>query len=338
MQVKDPPRVSIGLPTYNRPEPLELVLDCFHRQTFADFELIISDNASPDPAMKELCERYVNLDARFRYIRQSVNQGAERNFWFVYDCARAPLFMWASDDDLWPTDFLERGVGALDANSHASAWFCQIVNINMRGEVVREYPSFMRFQSSALKPLDLMRFLWEPEIMGKANLIYSIFRRQALSKVIDIFRCCPSTWGSDMNLVYGYLCRYDLIVDDRLRLQKRVPTEVVYPVRNPRSQIYAREDRRTYFGNYRRAAAGSGYWLLTTIVLSARSTYDYVASGRAGWDYEHSELRRQFENKGKRAGDKFGNWKARTRAQVVGFVARNLARIRARLPGSRADR
>jgi glycosyltransferase involved in cell wall biosynthesis len=279
------PRVSIGLPTYDRPELLELVLDCFRRQTFSDFELIISDNASPNPKVRELCERHAREDSRFRYVRQPVNHGPERNFWFVHDQARSQLFMWASDDDLWPTNFLEKGVAALDANPHASAWFCQVVNINIHGEVVRSYPSFTRFQSSSLKFADLARFLWEPEIMGKANLIYAIFRKPVLSGVIDLFRERPSTWGSDMNLVYGYLCRSNLLVDDQIVLQKRIPADTPEPTYDGRLLIYPREERAIYFQTYRRAAAGSGYWLLTAIVLAARSPYDYWYSGRAMEDY-----------------------------------------------------
>jgi glycosyltransferase involved in cell wall biosynthesis len=275
------PRVSIGLPTYNRPELLALVLECFRQQTFTDFELIISDNASPNPGVKEVCERYENLDPRFRYVRQHVNQGAEKNFWFVYDQAQAPLFLWASDDDQWPIDFLEKGVAALGRAPRAAAWFCQVVNINLHGEVARHYPSFRRFQSSTLKFVDLIRFLWEPEILGKANLIYSVFRRQALSEVVDIFRDLPSSWGSDMNLVYGFLCRSDLIVDERLALRKRVPAEVVNPSPDPRTHRYPREERAIYFENYRRAATGSGFASFTAAVLTARSVYDYLFLGGA---------------------------------------------------------
>jgi len=350
------PRVSIGLPTYNRPELLALVLESFRRQTFTDFELIVSDNASPNPEVKLLCERYANEDPRFRYVRQPFNQGALKNFWYVYDQARAPLFLWASDDDLWPAEFLERGVAALEAKPNASAWFCQVVNINMHGEILREYPSFRRFQSTMLKPLDLMRFLWEPEIMGKANLIYSIFRRPTLSDAIEFFREHPLTWGSDMNLVYGYLCRYDLVVDDQLVLQKRVsPGEVLDSVPNPRSHIYPREERAIYFENYRRAAAGTGYGLFTEAVLAARLAYDYSASGRAARDYEEWQLRLRrkrtlhgFEDWRKRTLHDFEDWcrrwmarmariphwrKTRTWARLRGFFARNFARIRARLPG-----
>jgi glycosyltransferase involved in cell wall biosynthesis len=303
------PRVSIGLPTYNRPELLALVLECFRHQTFTDFELFISDNASPNPEVRKVGERYAQQDSRFRYIRQPVNRGAERNFWFVYDQTRAPLFLWASDDDLWPVDFLERGVAALESNPRASAWFCQIVNINHRGKVVRSYPSFKRDQSGALKFVDLARFLWEPEIMGKANLIHSIFRRQSLSDVIDLFRERPSAWGTDMNLVYSYLCRFNLVIDDQVVLQKRVPTETVEPVFNARLLVPT-EERETYFKSYRLAAAGSRYWLLTAAVLTARSPYDYWYSGKARRDYEDWPLRRRF--------------------------VRVLGRIWARLAGSRA--
>jgi glycosyltransferase involved in cell wall biosynthesis len=310
------PRVSIGLPTYNRPALLALALESFRQQTFTDFELIISDNASPDPQVRQLCERYAGLDPRFRYVRQPINQGAERNFWFVYDQAKAPLFLWVSDDDLWPVEFLERGVAALEANPRASSWFCQVVNINIHGDVARSYPSFKRFQSGALKFVDLLRFLWEPEIMGKANLIYSIFRREAISEVIDMFRDRPLTWGGDMNLVYGYLCRFNLIVDDQLVLQKRVPVEAIDPVTDPRLYIYPREERAVYFQAYRRAAAGSGYLVFTAAVLLVRSAFDYWKSGRAAHDYEEWVLRRRFEER---------------RRVIVGIVGR----IWARLSGSR---
>jgi glycosyltransferase involved in cell wall biosynthesis len=323
------PRVSIGLPTYNRPELLALVLECFHRQTFTDFELIVSDNASPNPEVQKLCERYAQQDSRFRYVRQPVNQGAEKNFWFVYHQARAPLFMWAADDDIWPTDFLERGVAALDANPQASAWFCQVVNINLDGDVIRSYASFRRFQSTAFKFVDLARFLWEPEVMGKANLMYSIFRRETLSDAIDRFRALPTCWGGDMTLIHGYLCRFNLLIDDRVILQKRVPTNSIdHPVLNPRQHIYPREQRVIYFRNYRRIAAGSGYWLLTMAVLLARTPYDYFCSGRARHDYENWPSKQNAEDWWRRTKDH--RWTRNVRRAI-----RVWARLVALVGGSR---
>jgi glycosyltransferase involved in cell wall biosynthesis len=291
------PRISIGMPTYNRPELLAQALECFRQQTFSNFELIVSDNASPNPDVRRICERYVEQDSRFRYVRQPVNQGADKNFWFVYDQTKAPLFVWASDDDLWPQDFLENGVAALDANPSASAWCCEVVNINIDGDFARSYPSNKRFQSTRLKFVDLAYFLWEPEIMGKSSLYYSIFRRPSLGPVIDIFRPLPTSWGNDMNIVYGFLCRSDVIIDDRLAMQKRLPTlktDGVGP--NPRLHIYPRDQRAIYFRTYRLAAAGSGYGLLTSAVLAARAPYDYWCSGRARDDYRNWPPKRHAED------------------------------------------
>jgi glycosyltransferase involved in cell wall biosynthesis len=320
-KMRKEPRVSIGIPTYNRPELLKPVVESFQKQSFRDFEVIISDNGSPDPRVKELSEEVAASDDRFSYIRHAEDRGGDANFWFVYHQARAPLFMWAADDDLWPLDFLERGIAALDANPQASAWFCQVVNINGDGDIIRSYPSFRRFQSTTFKSIDLARFLWEPEIMGKANLIYSIFRRRTLSGAIEKFRALPTCWGGDMTLVYCYLCQFNLLVDDRVVLQKRVPAKSIDPVLNPREQIYPREERALYFRNYREAAAGTGYWLLTAAVLATRSAYDYWFSGRALHDYEDWALRRKFE---------------RFRKRIWSRFFRVLALVRARLPGSRA--
>ena len=68
-EMRKEPRVSIGLPTYNRPELLKLVVECFQKQSFRDFELIISDNGSPDPRVRELSEEIAASDDRFSYIR-----------------------------------------------------------------------------------------------------------------------------------------------------------------------------------------------------------------------------------------------------------------------------
>jgi Glycosyltransferases involved in cell wall biogenesis len=47
-QMQSPkPLVSIGVPTFNRPEGLRRTLECLTRQTYPTFEIIISDNATP---------------------------------------------------------------------------------------------------------------------------------------------------------------------------------------------------------------------------------------------------------------------------------------------------
>ena len=60
------PRVSIGMPVYNGQRFLREVLDSILAQTFADFELIISDNGSTDET-ESICREYAARDPRVSY-------------------------------------------------------------------------------------------------------------------------------------------------------------------------------------------------------------------------------------------------------------------------------
>lgn len=108
-----PPRLSIGLPVYNGEDYLAESLDALLGQTYTDFELIISDNASTD-ATADICRLYQEKDRRIRYIRQPNNIGSAPNHNFVFDVARGDLFKWAAADDLYAKDLLEQCVAALD--------------------------------------------------------------------------------------------------------------------------------------------------------------------------------------------------------------------------------
>jgi glycosyltransferase involved in cell wall biosynthesis len=107
------PRLSIGLPVYNGENTLAESLDALLGQSYEDFELIISDNASTDGTVG-ICRRYGKQDSRIRYIRQPRNIGRVPNHNFVVNQARGELFKWASSDDLYARDLLKRCVDALD--------------------------------------------------------------------------------------------------------------------------------------------------------------------------------------------------------------------------------
>ena len=85
------PRLSIGLPVYNGENYLAESLEALLGQSYEDFELIISDNASTD-GTADICRRYAKQDSRIRYIRQPHNIGCAPNHNFVIEQARGELF------------------------------------------------------------------------------------------------------------------------------------------------------------------------------------------------------------------------------------------------------
>ena len=100
------PTVSIGMPVFNGENFVCEAIDSLLAQSFTDFELLISDNASSDRT-QAICEAYAARDRRIRYVRQDQNIGAGRNFEFVLDHTRGQFFMWAAHDDVWAANWLE---------------------------------------------------------------------------------------------------------------------------------------------------------------------------------------------------------------------------------------
>jgi glycosyltransferase involved in cell wall biosynthesis len=122
------PRVSVGVPVYNGANGLAAALECVCDQTLHAIEIIVSDNGSTD-ATAEICRRFVDTDARIRYMRQPAPIPVTDNFKFVLKAARAPYFMWAAHDDLRDPDFIERLTAALERNPRAILAFGDTVEL-----------------------------------------------------------------------------------------------------------------------------------------------------------------------------------------------------------------
>lgn len=134
-------RVTIGLPVRNGGEFFAEALDSLLGQTYADFDLLISDNASTD-GTADLCRRYAKQDSRIRYIRQPTNIGLIGNTNFVMRNGTGEFFKLAAHDDLYGRDLLQRCVEALDARPELAAAHCWEARIDAGGAVIEamSYP------------------------------------------------------------------------------------------------------------------------------------------------------------------------------------------------------
>ena len=105
MTLGNAPTLTIGLPVYNGERYLRQALDSLLAQTFTDFELVISDNASTD-STPSICREYAEMDQRIRYVQQPTNIGAGPNHNLLPGLARGRYFKWASHDDLYDPDLI----------------------------------------------------------------------------------------------------------------------------------------------------------------------------------------------------------------------------------------
>lgn len=127
------PPITIGLPVYNGENYVGESIRCLRDQTFGDFRLIISDNASTD-ATEEIARSAARDDERVIYHRQRVNLGGPANYNFTLAQAEGEFFMWHAHDDLRDPRFLELAYAHMVDSRTTSVTFSRSIAIGPDGE------------------------------------------------------------------------------------------------------------------------------------------------------------------------------------------------------------
>lgn len=129
------PKITLAMPVYNGERYIQSAVDSILAQDFADFELIINDNASTD-STEAICRDYASKDARVRYIRNEKNLGAAPNYNLGYENARGDYLKWCAHDDLISPNFLSTCLKALEASPEASLAFGRTQCIDHEGKEI----------------------------------------------------------------------------------------------------------------------------------------------------------------------------------------------------------
>ena len=177
------PKISIGMPVYNGEKYIREALDSLLAQTFTDFELIISDNASTDNTEK-ICREYMSIDNRISYLRQVKNVGAVANFDFVLAQAKSSCFMWAAHDDVWDKEYLNSGLLLLsDENIDFvfPTFMVKSIKLGIYKVFKKEIFSFIDSMDRKLRVLKLSALHHDSH---KCNIVYSLFRTEFLKEAL----------------------------------------------------------------------------------------------------------------------------------------------------------
>lgn len=185
------PRVVVGLPVYNGQNFLRESIESVLAQTFTDFHLVISDNASTDDTAA-ICQEYVKRDSRITYYRQSENIGCAPNYNFLFEQygRQASYFKWHAHDDLIAPQFLERCVAVLDADLTLAIANCRAYLINEYGTRIGDFDHEIRLVGNTPSER-FWRSLWA----GYFTEVFGLQRSSMMEKT----RLEASFAGSDRN-------------------------------------------------------------------------------------------------------------------------------------------
>jgi len=121
------PTVTIGIPTYNRSGMLRQAIQSILQQSYQDFEIVVSDDCSPDDTAQVVASFN---DKRIKYHRTATNLRPPRNWNECIRLAQGEFFALLPDDDIYCPDFLSEMVKKLQSQPNIGFVQCGYYGID----------------------------------------------------------------------------------------------------------------------------------------------------------------------------------------------------------------
>ena len=223
------PKVSVGLPVYNAENYLDDTLKNLLSQSYRDFELIISDNASTD-ATEEICRGHAAKDQRVIYYRNNCNMGIAWNHNRVFHLSSGEFFMWAAHDDVRTTDYINQCVAVLEADPCKVLAFPKVEFIDEEGTSLGKQDVLLK--TDAQKPHERFRELIRMDYSCEA--MYGLIRTAVLKRTA-LHGAYPD---SDRVLLAELGLHGQFIRAPNSIFYRRSRTRQIYPSRQERVSLF----------------------------------------------------------------------------------------------------
>ena len=195
-------KVSIGLPVFNGEKYLRTTLDSILNQTFSNFELIISDNASKDETQR-ICSEYQKRDQRIKYIRQENNLGPFANVEFLMRAATSPYFMLVGDDDLYDQTYIEKMYAMAESDPTLGLIFSDFAYVLPNNTIVSASDRIIYSQYDSHR-FGFIKFLFKRSALP---MMMGLFRKEIMLKSIPFYdrELAPMSGDVDNIFLANYL-------------------------------------------------------------------------------------------------------------------------------------
>lgn len=191
--------VTVGVPVYNGERFLRQCLDSLLSQTYREFVLVISDNASTDRT-REICESYANADSRVRYQRNAVNVGLYGNFNLLLGLVRTPYVKLASADDFWAPAMLADALEQMQRDPALVLCHPSAVLVDADGREIRRYETSL----DLMEDDPAVRFRRVLAELGLVNQLMGVMRTDVVRSMLPLMAqpAADSVFVAELSL-YG---------------------------------------------------------------------------------------------------------------------------------------
>ncbi len=171
--------LTMGMVAYNEEKYIAGAIESLLAQTYKDFLLIISDNASTDRT-QQICQDYAKRDKRITYARHNENKGSIFNFQYVLARAKTPYFMWCGGHDVWHPQFAEKLLSAF-GNNDIILSYPKSCEMDMDGKIGKTFNDGCTTTNIDSPVRRCLRVLWKMSF-NMGSLWYGIWSTEALKK------------------------------------------------------------------------------------------------------------------------------------------------------------
>lgn len=175
-------KISICVPTYNRPNLIVELLDSIINQTYQNFEIIITDNSDGMETREIIESKY--FDKRIRYYKNDKNLGMGGNACRAFSLVTGEFFSFTPDDDVWiDTEKLEKQIGILNQQNEIDIVYSNAISIDYEGNQLPDFssvdcdPDGYRLSAEELLPGKQTRYF--------LNILTTLLRSE---KMLSIFQ------------------------------------------------------------------------------------------------------------------------------------------------------
>ncbi len=210
------PLFSIITPMWKGAALVGATIESVLAQTFADWEMIVVDDASPDDgAGCKVVQSYADRDGRVRLIAAKVNKGSSGARNEAMRNARGRYFAFLDSDDIWHPEYLRTMLSLIesDGTENAAIYFCgyRRVDEDCAAEILRPYSCEGVFDFRRL--LRHCPIFPSAAILDTSKLKEKVFFREELKALRDDY----VFW---LDIMRQGLCAVgfpDILVDYRMR-------------------------------------------------------------------------------------------------------------------------
>jgi len=166
------PKISVIITTFNRPEHLKETVASILKQTFRDFELIVTDNYS-NYDFFELINNF--NDHRIRPFQNKNNGIIAVNRNFGIKMATGDYIAFCDDDDLWLPEKLEKQLKIMESDKEIGASYVLYSFLIDNKVLAKKYPRpKRRFNGWIFKDLYLANMMLYSGIMVRKDVIADV--------------------------------------------------------------------------------------------------------------------------------------------------------------------